>query len=166
MSKFEDNINNALPYRPSVGMMILDQQNMVFVAKRIDTKIVAWQMPQGGIDIGETPSSAALREMLEEIGTSDGYIVAESKYWYSYDLPKSLIPKLWGGSFRGQKQKWFLIRFMGTNNDINIHTNNPEFSEWRWVSIAELPSIIIPFKRKLYKAVIEEFKSIIDGLNK
>jgi putative (di)nucleoside polyphosphate hydrolase len=166
MSKFEDKTLSTLPYRPGVGMMILDQHNMIFVGKRIDTKIAAWQMPQGGIDVGETPSSAALREMAEEIGSDNGYIIAESKCWYSYDLPKFLIPKLWNGSFRGQKQKWFLIRFMGNNNDININTSNPEFNEWRWVSLEELPFVIIPFKRKLYKAVINEFKSIIDGLDK
>jgi len=156
---------DELPYRPGVGMMILDQNNMVFVGKRIDTRISAWQMPQGGIELGETPSAAALREMSEEIGSDNGYIITESKFWYSYDLPKFLIPRLWNGAFRGQKQKWFLIRFMGTSDDINIHTSNPEFNEWRWVSIEELPSIIVPFKRKLYEAVIEEFKSIINGLN-
>ena len=167
MSNIEEKTySSSLPYRPGVGMMILDQQNMVFVGKRIDTKVLAWQMPQGGIEVGETPSSAALREMVEEIGSNNAHILAESKCWYSYDLPKFLIPKLWNGSFRGQKQKWFLIRFMGTDNDINIHTDNPEFCEWRWVSLTELPSVIIPFKRKLYKAVIGEFKSIIDGLNK
>lgn len=166
MSRFEDKARSTLPYRPGVGMMILGQNNMVFVGKRIDTKVAAWQMPQGGIDVGETPSSAALREMVEEMGSDKGYIIAESKYWYSYDLPQFLIPRLWNGSFRGQKQKWFLIRFMGSNSDININTANPEFNEWRWVSLEELPLVIIPFKRKLYKAVVNEFKSIIEGLDK
>lgn len=151
----------ALPYRPSVGMMILNADNKIFVGKRIDTKISAWQMPQGGIVPGETPSIAAIREMLEEIGSSKGYIIAESKCWYSYDVPSFLIPKLWDGNFRGQKQRWFLIRFTGTNEDININTLNPEFDEWRWASVDELLSIIIPFKRKLYQAVVKEFESLI-----
>jgi putative (di)nucleoside polyphosphate hydrolase len=153
-----------LPYRPGVGMMIINNKNMVFVGKRVDTRVEAWQMPQGGIDLGETPSSAAMREMAEEIGSDKGYILAESKYWYSYDLPKFLIPKLWNGSFRGQKQRWFLIRFTGSDHDINISAYNPEFSEWRWVSFAELPIIIIPFKRKLYQAVIDEFSEVLSSL--
>lgn len=150
-----------LPYRPGVGMMIINEFNQVFVGRRIDTRIEAWQMPQGGIDIGETPSSAAIREMKEEIGTNKGLILAESKYWYSYDLPKFLIPKLWNGNFRGQKQKWFLIRFTGSNNDININTIIPEFIEWQWTSCEALPEVIIPFKRKLYEAVLAEFKSLL-----
>lgn len=152
----------ALPYRPGVGMMIVNSQNMVFVGRRIDTKMEAWQMPQGGINLGETPSAAALREMQEEIGSNKGHILAESRYWYSYDLPKFLIPRLWDGNFRGQKQKWFLIRFTGNDEDINIHHNEiPEFSDYRWVHFEKLSSIIIPFKRKLYNAVINEFKDII-----
>lgn len=146
-----------LPYRLGVGMMILNQKGQIFVGKRIDAKTDAWQMPQGGIDLGETPSRAALREMIEEIGSNDGYIVAESKNWYSYDLPKFLIPKLWNGSYKGQKQKWFLIQFTGTDSDININTSDPEFSEWQWVDMENLVDIIIPFKKKLYIAVIEEF---------
>ena len=142
-------------------MMIIDSQNRIFVGKRIDTKIPAWQMPQGGINIGETPSVAALREMLEEIGCNKGSIIAESKFWYSYDVPKILVPKLWGGNFRGQKQKWFLIRFNGVDDEININTTEPEFSEWRWAGIEELLSIVIPFKRKLYKAVMREFAPLV-----
>jgi putative (di)nucleoside polyphosphate hydrolase len=156
-----DKSYHELPYRPSVGMMIIDKDDRIFVGKRVDTKIAAWQMPQGGIDLGETPSVAALREMAEEIGCNKGYIIAESNYWYSYDVPKALIPKLWDGHFRGQKQRWFLIRFTGTSEEININTPNPEFEEWRWTKLDELLSIIIPFKRKLYKAVIKEFAPII-----
>lgn len=150
-----------LPYRLGVGMMILNERNQIFVGKRIDAKMEAWQMPQGGIDIGETPSRAALREMEEETGSSKGAIIAESKNWYSYDLPKFLIPKLWSGSYRGQKQRWFLIRFTGSDSDINIKTAHPEFEDWRWVDLEEMLDIIIPFKRKLYEAVIAEFKSLI-----
>ena len=150
-----------LPFRPGVGMMIIDNANRIFVGKRVDTRIEAWQMPQGGIDIGETPSRAAMREMKEEIGCNDGYIMAETKNWYSYDLPKFLIPKLWNGNYRGQKQKWFLIKFTGKEEDINISAHSPEFSEWRWTTIQELPEIIVPFKRKLYLAVAEEFKRFL-----
>lgn len=150
-----------LPYRPGVGMMIINKNKKVFVAKRVDTKIQAWQMPQGGIDIGETPSKAAFREMEEEIGTDSGRIIAESNNWYCYDIPKFLIKKLWGGNYRGQRQKWFLIEFNGEDEDINIQTDTPEFSEWRWVDVHELPEIIIPFKKKLYEAVIKEFEHII-----
>ncbi len=158
--KKRDNID--LPYRLGVGMMIIDSRNRVFVAKRIDAKATGWQMPQGGINIGETPSCAAMREMLEEIGSNKGYIIAETKYWYSYDIPKFLIPKLWNGCFRGQKQKWFLIRFTGTNQDINIHTTKPEFEAWNWKPLDELLPAIISFKRKLYKEVIKEFSSMFN----
>lgn len=156
--------NRALPYRPGVGMMIVNDQNLVFVGQRIDSKVAAWQMPQGGIDIGETPSNAAIREMKEEIGTDKGYILAESKYWYSYDLPSFFISKLWNGKFRGQKQRWFLIRFTGTDADINLNNENPEFQAWHWAKLETLPDIIIPCKRKLYTAVINEFSPLLSTL--
>jgi putative (di)nucleoside polyphosphate hydrolase len=157
----KENNKTNLPYRLGVGMMIIDNQNRVFVAKRIDAKTGGWQMPQGGINVGETPSAAAMREMLEEIGSDKGYIISETKNWYSYDIPDFLIPKLWGGNFRGQKQKWFLIRFTGTNKDININTLKPEFEAWSWRNLDELLPIIISFKRKLYRAVIKEFNPMI-----
>lgn len=146
-----------LPYREGVGMMIVNKDKKVFVGQRSDTRARAWQMPQGGVDIGETPSSAALREMAEEIGSDKGQIIAESKNWYSYDLPKFLVPKLWNGTYKGQKQKWFLIEFLGQDSEININTEIPEFVKWRWASLEELPHIIVPFKKRLYKAVVEEF---------
>ena len=163
MSAKQNNINpKNLPYRPSVGMMIVNQKhNKIFVGKRIDTKQPAWQMPQGGIDLGETPSKAVLREMKEEIGTNNGRIMAESKEWYSYDVPKNIIPRLWGGSFRGQRQKWFLIEFLGNDSEINIATENPEFIEWCWMPKQDLLNSIISFKSKLYQAVIEEFKNLL-----
>ncbi|MBN8512216.1 MAG: RNA pyrophosphohydrolase [Rickettsiales bacterium] len=150
-----------LPFRPGVGMMIVDKENRVFVGKRVDSKTHGWQMPQGGIDIGETPSSAALREMEEEIGCRLGYIIAESKNWYSYRVPDFLIPRLWDGKYCGQKQKWFLIRFTGTDGDINIKTTHPEFDNWKWVNFDQLLADIIPFKLKLYKQVVKEFKQIL-----
>lgn len=162
MDEKDNNANiKTLPYRPGVGLMIVNKEGLVFVGKRVDTKFDGWQMPQGGIDIGETPSSAAMREMEEEIGSNKGQIIAESKYWYSYDLPPFLIPRLWEGSFRGQKQKWFLIRFTGTDKDININTRHPEFVKWQWTNLEQLSSIIVPFKRKLYEAVIKEFSTIL-----
>ena len=151
----------VLPYRLGVGMMIINRHNQIFVGKRVDAKVQAWQMPQGGIDIGETPSKAAMREMEEEIGSKSGSIIAESKNWYSYDIPKFMIPILWYGSYKGQKQKWFLIKFTGADEEINIATDHPEFEEWRWVDVNELLNIIIPFKRKLYKAIIEEFEPLL-----
>lgn len=148
-----------LPLRPGIGIMILNNKNQVFVGKRIDSR--GWQMPQGGIDLGETPSSAALREMEEEIGCGKGKIIAESKKWYSYNLPDSLIPKLWNGKYCGQKQKWFLIEYHGMDEEINLLTDIPEFEDWQWIDVAELTKIVVPFKRKLYKKVLSEFHEII-----
>lgn len=150
-----------LPFRQGVGMMIIDKKNRVFVGKRVDSKSNGWQMPQGGIDLGETPSAAALREMEEEIGSCKGYVIAESKRWYSYRIPAFLVPRLWGGQYCGQRQKWFLIRFTGDDSDININTEHPEFNQWKWVDFNELLSDIIPFKLKLYKQVVNEFKELL-----
>lgn len=153
---------SELPFRQGVGMLIVDKNNRVFVGKRIDSKANGWQMPQGGIDLGETPSSAALREMEEEIGSSKGEIIAESKKWYSYRVPDFLIPKLWNGQYCGQRQKWFLIRFTGKDSDININTETPEFDQWKWIEFDQLLVDIIPFKLKLYQQVIREFKPLLE----
>lgn len=152
---------SELPFRPGVGMMIINKENKIFVGKRIDAKVNGWQMPQGGIDLGETPSTAALREMVEEIGCNKGYIIAESKRWYSYRLPPFLISRLWNGKYCGQRQKWFLIRFTGEDSDINIHTKHPEFDSWCWIDTKDLLDNIIPFKHKLYSKVIAEFKDLL-----
>lgn len=157
----KNDIDINLPFRPGVGMMIIDKNNRIFVGKRIDSKTTGWQMPQGGIDIGETPSSAALREMHEEIGSDKGYIIAESKKWYSYRLPKFLISRLWDGQYCGQRQKWFLIRFTGEDSDININTKHPEFDNWQWMNINDLLDNVISFKHKLYSKVIAEFKEML-----
>ncbi|MDC0864981.1 RNA pyrophosphohydrolase [Rickettsiaceae bacterium] len=151
--------NHTLPFRQGVGMMIINQSNKVFVGKRLDSE--AWQMPQGGIDLGETPSSAALREMEEEIGSNKGTVIAESKNWYSYRIPDFLIPKLWSGKYCGQRQKWFLIKFTGSDKDINIQTKHPEFKEWQWMDFDQLLTNIIPFKLKLYTEVVKEFKPLL-----
>ncbi len=161
MSSYKTDTHNSvhkLPFRPGVGMMIIDKKNEIFVGKRIDAKSSSWQMPQGGIDLGETPSAAAMREMHEEIGSNKGYIIAESRKWYSYRVPEFLVNKLWNGQYCGQRQKWFLIKFTGEDSDINIHTKNPEFESWRWIKPQELLRHIVPFKYKLYSQIIREFK--------
>ena len=150
-----------LPYRPGVGLMVLSPEGLVFVARRIDMPAEAWQMPQGGIDEGETPEQAALREFREEVGTDKVEIIAESERWLSYDLPEELLPRLWGGRFRGQNQKWFLVRFTGTDDDIDIATENPEFLDWKWVELETIPDLIVPFKRRLYEDLVAEFGAIV-----
>ncbi len=154
--------HHELPYRQGVGIMLINKDKNVFVAKRIDMTSEAWQMPQGGIDEGEKPRDSAMRELGEEIGTEKAAILAESKGWYTYDLPETLIPKIWGGKYRGQQQKWYAMRFDGTDTDINIATKHPEFSEWKWVKPETLPDIIVPFKRELYQALVGEFAAYIN----
>lgn len=152
---------NDLPYRPCVGIMLLNHENKVFVGRRIDTTMEAWQMPQGGIDEGEEVKTAALRELEEEIGTSKVEIIARTPGWLRYDLPDELIGKVWEGKYRGQKQKWYLMRFLGEDREINLDTHHPEFSAWKWVDIEEVPKIIVPFKRELYFAVLKEFEEYL-----
>lgn len=153
-----------LPYRPGVGMMLLNAKDEVFVAKRIDMTSEAWQMPQGGIDAGEDARTACLRELKEETGTDKATIVAEAAQPYRYDLPDELVPIVWKGRYRGQEQHWFALRFTGTDTDINIHdVEHPEFFEWKWVAMQELPEIIVPFKRSLYAALVKEFSALISA---
>jgi putative (di)nucleoside polyphosphate hydrolase len=142
--------------------MLFNRAGRIFVARRIDMPSEAWQMPQGGIDKGEKPRKAALRELREEIGTDKAEIVAESESWRPYDLPRELQGVLWGGRYRGQTQKWFLLRFTGRDADIDIATEHPEFLEWKWVELADVPRLIVPFKRKVYEDVIAEFGPLID----
>jgi putative (di)nucleoside polyphosphate hydrolase len=150
-----------LPYRKNVGVMIVNPSGQVWVGQRIDREAGqdAWQMPQGGIDDDEDPCTAALREMEEETGITPDMIevVAETEGWIPYELPHALIPRLWKGRFRGQEQKWFLVRFAGSDADVNIQTDDPEFSEWRWMSPDNLPDAIVPFKRDVYVRVLEAF---------
>ncbi len=146
-----------LPYRPCVGIALFNPQGLVFAARRIDTPQDAWQMPQGGVDEGEAPRAAALREMKEEIGTADAEFIGESADWLCYDLPPELCGKVWQGRYRGQRQKWFALRFTGSDSDIDIVTAHPEFSEWRWMPLDSLPRLIVPFKRAVYQAVAAEF---------
>ena len=155
-----DNIHD-LPYRPGVGMMVINNEGLVFVGKRIDTKAEAWQMPQGGVDEGEDEETAAIRELEEEIGAKITNIIATSDKHFDYDLPKDLVPKIWNGKYRGQKQRWFLFRFDGDDSEINIATKHAEFCQWKWVTIDELPEIIVPFKRDLYSKIVTEFKDLV-----
>lgn len=150
-----------LPYRPCVGAMLLNDANEVFVGQRIDTRAEAWQMPQGGMDEGEDPRETLFRELKEEIGTAKADIIAESERWLTYDLPEELIGELWGGNYRGQKQKWYALRFTGSDNDININTEEPEFRAWRWVPPAHLPELIVSFKRPLYEQILKEFAHLL-----
>jgi putative (di)nucleoside polyphosphate hydrolase len=148
-------------YRRNVGIMLLDPQNRIFVGQRRDMPSAAWQMPQGGIDKGETPAEAAMRELEEEVGTNKATIVAQSTGWLTYDLPEELRRKLWRGRWRGQSQKWFVMRFTGHDSDININTRHPEFSRWQWVAPDRIVDLIVPFKRELYRAVLEEFTELL-----
>jgi len=146
---------SQLPYRLGVGLVVVNRQGLVFAAQRIDTQ-GAWQMPQGGIDKGETPEQAALRELEEEIGTNKATIIGRTADWLTYDLPVDVIGKVWKGRYRGQKQVWFALRFTGQDSDINIATEHPEFSDWRWMPLDEVVARIVPFKRDLYAAAAAE----------
>jgi putative (di)nucleoside polyphosphate hydrolase len=142
--------------------MMVNKTGYIFVGQRLDNNQDAWQMPQGGIDAGEDPETAAYRELLEETGVNQQNVrfLASSSKWLSYDLPEDLIPTLWNGKFRGQKQKWFLFKFLGKDGDINIATEHPEFSKWKWISKENLLEEIVPFKKSVYENVLKEFKNI------
>ncbi|MEL6480672.1 MAG: RNA pyrophosphohydrolase [Pseudomonadota bacterium] len=153
-----------LPYRPCVGLMVLNRDCHIFAGQRIDSSHDAWQMPQGGIDPGETPTEAALRELGEETGIrSDRVtILRESAHWRDYDLPPHLVQKLWKGRYRGQTQRWFAISFLGDDAEIDITVHEQEFSRWSWMAPDELMLRIVPFKRDTYGAVFAEFADLID----
>jgi putative (di)nucleoside polyphosphate hydrolase len=154
---------NPKDYRPNVGMMIINQKKEIFVGKRIDHPSDFWQMPQGGIDAQEIPSIAALREMEEEVGIKETKVemLTESQDWYYYSIPKDLAKTLWKGKYKGQRQKWFLYQFKGTDKDINIHTEHPEFSDYKWVTKDFLVPNIVPFKKDIYEKLLEEFKDYL-----
>jgi len=149
--------SRATQFRPGVGIMLIDGAGRVFVGKRIDVTEEAWQMPQGGIDGDETPIIAAMRELFEELGTTNVEVVAESSLWLQYELPNPLRGRAWDGRWDGQRQRWFLMRFLGDDAEINIATEHPEFSAWRWVPPELLADLIVPFKRRLYLDILEEF---------
>lgn len=149
----------SLPYRPCAGVMLLNRDGRVFVGQRLDSTLDAWQMPQGGIDPGEDDLEAAFRELWEETGVARSHaeLIAEAPEELRYDLPDDLIGKVWKGKWRGQRQRWFLLRFLGEDRDINIATEHPEFRAWRWADPADLPALIVPFKRALYERLLELF---------
>ena len=149
----------ALPYRRNVGVMLANGAGHVFVGQRYDSEVPAWQMPQGGIDAGESPREAALRELVEETGVSPDLVTveAETDGWLSYDLPHDIVPRIWKGRYRGQEQKWFLLRFHGSDDQMNIATEHPEFSRWCWLPADQVLDQIVPFKRPVYEQVIAAF---------
>jgi len=150
-----------LPYRPNVGVMLINAAGDVFVGQRLGRYKAAWQMPQGGIDAGEDPRTAVLRELEEETGVTPDLvdIIAESDGWLTYDLPVEVVPKFWGGRYRGQEQKWYLMRFKGRDDQVNINMDHPEFGAWRWLPVDQLVEMIVPFKREIYSQVVAEFSA-------
>ncbi|HEX7822462.1 MAG TPA: RNA pyrophosphohydrolase [Sphingobium sp.] len=155
---------STLPYRPCVGIMLVNRDGLVFVGQRIDSKEGdAWQMPQGGIDPGEDAEQAALRELGEETGILPGHVqfLAHTREELFYDLPQELAGRMWKGKYRGQRQIWYLARFLGTDADIDIATDHPEFDKWRWTQHDKLVDLIVPFKKKIYRDVVAEFRDLI-----
>lgn len=149
-----------LPYRPCVGLMLMNGEGKIFVGQRNDRHADAWQMPQGGVDKGEDPRDAALRELWEETGVTADLValVAETDGWLPYDLPHDIVPVIWKGRYRGQEQKWYLFRFTGQDSQINIATEHPEFTRWKWQDPDQLVAEIVPFKREVYEQVIAAFE--------
>ena len=151
---------NELPWRLGVGIVLLNQKNEVFVGKRIDNPKNSWQMPQGGVDQNENFLQAAKRELAEETGIKSVRLIKELDGWFKYDLPKYLLGKLWKGQYRGQKQKWFVMKFLGKSDEINVKTKNPEFFDWKWIELLKLPTIAVHFKVDIYKKIKEELTSL------
>jgi putative (di)nucleoside polyphosphate hydrolase len=160
--------DSELPfYRPGVGIMLVNREGLVFVGRRTDmpTGLASWQMPQGGIDPGETPLQTALRELHEEVGTDKAELLGETKGWLHYDMPAEIAGQSWGGRYHGQRQKWFAMRFTGDDSDIDPGaTEHPEFHAWQWVRAERLPELIVPFKRDLYLAVLDELRHYCSGM--
>ncbi|MGF7158452.1 putative (di)nucleoside polyphosphate hydrolase [Rhodoligotrophos appendicifer] len=170
--KLDDAQIAAMPYRPCVGIMLMNAENRVWLGKRVpkwecDLGFDLWQMPQGGIDEGENPREAAFRELFEEVGTREASIIADTQGWLHYDLPRSAIGKALHGRYRGQRQKWFLMRYEGRDSDFNLipaDGGEIEFDEWRWVDISEVTSLVVPFKRHVYEQVVATFAPLVRSI--
>ena len=151
-----------LPLRTGVGIVVLNSQNKIFVGKRKDNNFDKWQMPQGGVDTNEPLLHAMKRELLEETSIKNIEVLKEFNQWLEYELPENLIGKIWNGKYRGQKQKWFVVKFLGDDSEINVNTKNPEFMEWKWIDVDLLPGLIVLFKKHVYEKVLVELKIIIN----
>jgi len=151
-----------LPLRIGVGAIVLNRENKIFVGKRVDNPIDKWQMPQGGVDKGENFISAMKRELKEETSIQNIKILKQLDQWFEYELPKNLLGIIWKGKFRGQKQKWFIVRFVGKETEINLKTKHPEFIEWKWVEIEDLTKVIVDFKKNVYEKLVVELKKFIN----
>ena len=145
-----------LPLRLGVGIALLNKENKIFVGKRIDNPKNFWQMPQGGVDENESYLQAAKRELLEETGIKNIKVIKELNYWLEYDLPKNLLGKIWNGKYRGQKQKWFIMKFLGNEDEINVKTKNPEFLDWKWIKSSDLTKVVVKFKLNIYEEIEKE----------
>ena len=154
-------MSGELPYRPCVGVVLINDNGRIFAGQRKDSTSPAWQMPQGGIDEGEKPRAAALRELWEETGVTTDLVdfIGKTHGWVTYDLPAEVVGKIWGGKYRGQRQKWFLYRFKGSDDQVNIATDHPEFSTWKWIGAQEMLAAIVPFKRAVYDQVVRSFRA-------
>ena len=154
--------HKELPLRKGVGIVVLNSDNKVFVGKRKDNPFDKWQMPQGGVDPDESLYEAMKRELREETSIKNINIIKEFDQWLEYELPKNLVGKIWKGKYRGQKQKWFVVKFLGNDNEININTKHPEFIQWQWADIEKLPDLIVLFKKHVYEEITVELKKIIN----
>ena len=154
--------NEILPLRIGVGIVVLNSNNQVFVGKRKDNPNDKWQMPQGGVDLDEALIDAMRRELHEETSIKNVKILKELNYWMEYELPKNLIGIIWKGKYRGQQQKWFVVRFLGEDKEINLNTNHAEFIDWKWINIDQLPYVIVDFKKHIYSKLVNELKEFTD----
>ena len=152
---------NNLPLRLGVGIVLLNSENKIFVGKRIDNPVNSWQMPQGGVDNNENLLNAAFRELREETGVKNVKLIKEIDTWLTYDLPKNLLGKLWNGKYRGQRQRWFVMRFIGKDEEVNVKTKNAEFKEWKWIAVDQLTNVAVDFKLQIYKKISEELNMLI-----